>query len=1103
VLTPGIRTQLAERKAEIIEFLGRSTSAPLDDILPLQPASRDGHIAASFAQQRLLFLEQFAPGNSTFNLADFFRLKGKLNIDALEQSLIEIVRRHEGLRTTFSWVDDQPVQHISSVEAFKLVVEDLQGALDVQVQQRMRTVMEEPFDLFRGPLFRAVLLRVAAEEHLLCLVVHHIIFDGWSLGILRQELQQLYRATVTGEPCSLPEPSIQYADFAFSQRQWLQGQVLERELAYWKHALGGKLPVLELPMARPRPALQSYRGHTYEFVLPAILLQKLKALCQQEGVTLYMALLAAFKVLLYRYSQQEDILVGTPVSNRSRVELEGVIGCFVNTLVIRTLFSDDPPFREVLRRVRSKTLEAYAHQNLPFERLVEELSPERSLSHPPVFQVMFVLLVPQQPLALEELEVSEIRIPRTTSELDLSLHMREEADGLYGIFQYNRDLYDAETITGFVSHLQTLLESIVADPDRKVSRLPLLTGTERRQVLQLWNDTAADYPRDQCLHQLFEAQVERTPAAIAVAFADKKLTYQELNRRANQLARHLHDMGVGDGSLVALCLERSLEMLVAMLGVLKSGAAYLPLDPAYPPARRTYMMEDAQVSVLITQKQLLDALPPTDAQALCLDTDWEVIARHSGANLSSDIPTDMTGETSSEARAYVIYTSGSTGVPKGVEVLHRGVVNFLWSMRAQPGISEQDVMLAVTTLSFDIAVLELFLPLITGAQVVIVSREVASDGDQLARAITESRATMMQATPATWRLLLEAGWTGSPRLTVLCGGEALPLELARELQERSAALWNMYGPTETTIWSTVERVHAGAGAISIGRPIANTQLYLLDKHLEPVPVGVVGNLYIGGDGLARGYLKRPELTAERFVKNPFSQGEARMYKTGDLARYLGDGRVLFLGRSDHQVKLRGHRIELGEIEALLEEHPAVRQAVAAVRAESDGDQRLVAYVTPAAERPLAAAQLRSFLQQKLPDYMLPSHYVELDEVPLTPNGKVDRQALPAPDGARPELEASYVAARTPLEETIVGLWQDVLKIEQVGIHDNFFDLGGYSLLAIKLVSRLCDALQINLPPHIIFGRRTVAELAMAVVEHEVQQVDEATLAELIAGLEAQ
>jgi len=1092
-ITSELRDELARRKPAIADFLQAANLPQPTPLPPLRRIAREGRLALSFPQQRLWLIDQLSPGNAAYNIVGALRLIGQLDVRALERSFREIVQRHEALRTTFAVEDGQPVQRIAPASSFQLEVTDvrhLSGAeQEREVQQLVRAEALRPFDLAQDEMLRARLILRADQDAWLLIVMHHIAADGWSLGVLSHELEVLYPALLNGRSSPLPELPVQYADFAHWQRQWLQAEVLEAQLRYWKQQLRGSLPVIDLLTDRPRPATPSYRGALQSIVLPLDLVGALNELSRAEGATLFMTLLAAFKMLLRRYTGQDDLLVGTPIANRNQIELEGLIGCFVNTLVMRTRLdgvSGDPTFRELLRRVREVALAAYAHQDAPFEAIVEALQPERDASHSPLFQVMFILQ--NAPLKMTEwpgLTLAPIEFDPGTAKFDLTLTLWEKPTGMGVYFEYSTDLFEAETITRWMSHFQTLLYSVVRDPDQKLSRVSLLAEAERHTLLIEWNQRlteAAEAVQGRCLAELFESQVARTPDAVAVVFDDQALTYAELNDRADRLAAYLCTLGVGPDVLVGICVERSLEMLVGLLGVLKAGGAYVPLDPMFPRDRLAYMIDDAHLPVLITQQhlqaELVDDLLSASThqpQVVCLDQPWEPIAS-TPRSVEAVTPDNL---------AYVIYTSGSTGRPKGVQVVQRAVVNFLASMRVEPGLNAADTLLAVTTLSFDIAGLELFLPLVVGARVVIANSAVVADGPQLMALMEHSNVTVMQATPATWRLLIQSGWRGDRGLKILCGGEALPRELADQLLARCGELWNMYGPTETTIWSTVYQIQPGEGAISIGRPIANTQIYILDAHLQPVPIGVAGELYIGGNGLARGYFKRPELTAEKFIRDPFAApasgggregANARLYKTGDLARYHADGTIEFLGRIDHQVKIRGFRIELGEIETVLAQHAQVRQAVVVAREDTPGDKRLVAYLIARLPAP-SVTDLRSFLKEQLPDYMVPAAFVMLEAFPLTPNGKVDRKALPVAEGARPQLDANYVAPQTEIERSIAAIWQDVLKTDRVGIHDNFFDLGGHSLLIVQVHARLRSITPVPITIADMFRFPTIATLA--------------------------
>ena len=1102
VVTPALRAELIERKAEILTFLNNAGSSVRLKELPLQRVSRKGKLPLSFCQQRLWFLDQYEPDKSFYNIPFGLRLSGPLNIAALEQSLNEIIRRHEALRTVFPTVEGEPVQIITPSLNRSLPVIDLRDRPESEREEEARRLAGEearrPFDLARGPVFRTTLIRLGEDDHALVLAMHHIVSDGWSMGVLHRELSVLYQAFSHSQPSPLAELPIQYADYAVWQRQWLQGEVLEGQLSYWKKQLEGAPGVLNLPTDHPRPAVQSYRGARRSIELSKELSQGLKALSRKEGVTLFMTLLAAFQTLLYRYTRQEDVVVGSPIANRNRTEVEGLIGFFVNTLVLRTDLSGNPSFREVLHRVRKVALEAYEHPDLPFEKLVEELQPERSLSHSPLFQVMFVLQnAPAGHRELSGLTLSPVQLDNNTAKFDLSLSMTEQAGGIKGSLEYSTDLFDEATIIRMSGHFQTILEGIVTNPEQSVSDLPILTEAEKHQLLIEWNDTKGEYPRDKCIHRLFEEQVERTPDAIAVVFEDKKLTYRELNQQANQLAHYLKKLGVGAETLVGICVERSVEMIIGILGILKAGGAYIPLDPCFPKERLAFMWEDTQISVLLSQERRIETLPLFAGKLVCLDRDWEHIYRESNNNPDSGVI--------AENLAYVIYTSGSTGRPKGVQVPHYAVVNVLAHVREALGLNEQDTLPLVANICFDISVMELLLPLIAGARLVLVSSEVAVDGRRIEEMLGNWGITIMHATPATWRLLLQAGWNAVAKLTILCGGEALQSELAAQLVTKASSMWNLYGPTETTIYSSAAPYdpELTGGVVSIGRPIANTQLYIVDDHLQPVPIGVPGQLHIGGEGLARGYLNRADLTAESFIPNSFSkEAGARLYRTGDLARYLPDGNIEFLGRIDHQVKLRGFRIELGEIEAVLSEHSEIFQSVVLAREEAPGDKRLVAYVVASDRAAATANELRAYLKEKLPEYMVPSAFVFLDAMPLTPNGKLDRKALPAPDQNSAGSAEDYVAPRTPVEELIAEIWAEVFKLDKVGIHDNFFDLGGHSLLATQVVSRLRDGLRVELPLRTMFEKQTVEELAMVIAKIRVEKTEGDAVASILADIES-
>ena len=1420
-----------------------NSSATVSDRAPIARTARNGHLPISFSQERLWFLEQLEPDRALHNIPFAIRLEGKLDARALEHSLADIVRRHEPLRTVFKNENGRPLAVIEPADSFALPVTDLSPLpsteRDAIAQQLVAAEAQLTFDLARSPLLRGQLLRLAPEEHLLLLTVHHIACDGWSMGVLYRELAALYETRVSGRNFSLAELAISHADFASWQRDWLSGEVFETQLAHWKKQLASAPLALDLPTDHPRPAAQSYRGAMHFFTLPAKLSADLKALARREDVTLFMLLLGAFQVLLHRYSGQEDIVVGTPIAGRTRVETENLIGFFLNILALRSDLSGEPTFCELLQRVRRTALDAFAHQDLPFEKLVDALQLERDLSRSPLFQAMFILQnEPLRPLELAGLKLKPINVHNGTSKFDLQLSLEETNGGLGGFLEFNTDLFDESTAARMLGHFQTLLEAIVENPALKISTLPLLTTVEQKQF-SAWTDTSLNFPREKCVHELFESQATQTPDTVAVTCGDKQLSYRELNARADKLADELRARGVAPDVRVGICLERSLEMMVGLLAILKAGGCYVPLDPTYPQERLAFMLEDSQARVLLTQKKFQKNFHlNVDCQLLCIDS-----ARESR-------PQSEIRKPKSENLAYVIYTSGSTGKPKGVMVTHRNVVNFFAAMDRVLGV-EPGVWLAVTSISFDISVLELFWTLARGFKVVIhrdepralkpraqlskpkkidfslfyFASDAGNDSSDKYRLLTEGakfadennfaavwtperhfhqfgglypnpsvtsaalamitrrvqlragsvvlpvhnavriaeewavvdnlsggraaisiasgwhandfalarenysdrkeimlrdiemirkiwRGETMALTngfgqpidvkvfPApiqselpvwltssgsaeTFRLAGELGfnllthlsgqelehlakkieiyrdawrksgragegtvslmlhtfvwdddeacrekvrgplleylrtyrdlsqtalsvnrnpaakkfngdvepllkeaveryfdgcallgtpdvclklveklktvgvddiaclldfgidtetvlaslkflnevrersnsatnisrdesetnngqWRSLPEEIIhhsvthlqctpslagtllapeshqavrrlgklLLGGEALPVSLARQLREIfPGELINMYGPTETTVWSATQQVGEVGATIPIGRPIANTEIHILDRNFQPLPIGIPGELFIGGDGVARGYLNRPELTAEKFVANPFSNdANARLYRTGDLARWRADGTIEFLGRLDHQVKLRGHRIELGEIESALRRHEDVRECVVHVCETAPDDKRLVAYVVPHRTKEFNG-ELRRFLEPKLPDYMIPSAFVTLDKLPLTPNGKIDRKALPQPDTHRPALENTYVAPRTDVENTITQVWRELLRVENVGVHDNFFDLGGHSLLVVQAQAKLQAALAMDLPVVKLFQYPTISALA--------------------------
>ncbi len=1071
--------------AAAVEQAKQTGSAPVV-LAPITRVDRTDELPLSFAQERLWFLHQMEPESSAYHLFTGLRLHGPLNVPALERTLQEIVERHEILHTTFEIIDGRPRQRIAPFTP-SLPVTDLSALKDDEraaaVEQLAIETARTPFDLVHGPLLRTKLLRLGDEDHVLLFAMHHIISDGWSNTILVREVTTLYEAFNAGLPSPLPELSVQYADYAMWQREWLKGEVLEEHLAYWQQQLASA-PPLELPTDRPRPAVQTFNGAGLSFMLSRDLYTALSALSRRAGTTLYMTLLSAFALLMSRYSGQTDVVIGSDTANRARIETESLIGFFVNMLVLRIDLEGNPRFTELLRRVREVTLSAYAHQELPFEKLVEELHVPRELSRNPLFQVLFTLQnTARHYLQLPGVQLESVPAGGRPAKFDLTLAMRESDEGLFGVFEYNTDLFDESTVQRMAEHFETLLRAIVEDPQQSLSAFRMLPREERQRLLSDWAETGRAELDVECAHQMFEKHAAARPEAEAVQYDSTTLTYGELDRLSNQLANYLKSVGVGPDIPVALCLKRSPSMVIAVLGVLKAGGAYVPLDPEDPLERLSMILDETKAPVVLTESSLAERLPSHWGQTLCLDTDWDDVSAQ---------PADTRNSVQADNLAYVIYTSGSTGRPKGVMMTHRGLVNYLsWSTEAYR-VAEGRGAPVHSPLSFDLTVTSLLSPLCAGRTVTLQADEVAGVG--LTESLrSESGYSLVKITPAHLALLANSipeegtDWTNA----IVIGGEMLTAEALTPWRSKltETRFINEYGPTETAIGCCVYEVTAetalnGSG-VPIGRPITNIRLYALDTGFEPVPIGVAGELYIGGFGLARGYLARPDLTAESFVPDPFSdEPGARLYRTGDLVRYLPDGNFDFLGRRDQQVKLRGYRIELGEIESVLARHHAVRESVVAVREDVPGDKRLVAYIVAHDEQFNSALELRNYLNERLPDYMTPSAFVFLDSLPLTANGKIDRRALPSPDGARYESETEYVAPRTPLEEVLAGIWAELLFVDEIGVHDDFFVLGGHSLLATQLLARLLTMFKIELPLVAVFQYPTIAEFAEAVKSNE-------------------
>jgi amino acid adenylation domain-containing protein len=1071
-------------------FTQRTDKATALTAESLQPIGRHRRLPLSFSQERVWFIQQLYPSNLAYHFQSLLYFAGCLDVDALERSLGEIVRRHEIYRTTFPEIDGNPIQDIHPPVSVSLPVLNLQETPDHEreaaLQKRITEETRKPFDLNTLPLVRWTLVQLKVDEFVLIHVEHHLVHDGWSFNVFRRELLEIYKAFSVGEASPLPEPTLQFADFALWQRRWMAGEPAKRQLAYWQRQLRDSPSALALATDHARPPVPSFRGAAPRYAIPRALGDSLRALSRERGATLFMTMFAVFVALLYRYTQQEDILVATAVGNRRWKESEGLIGMVVNNAVLRTHLADNPKFTDLLDQVKNVALEAYANEDIPFDHVVRALNLKRDDSRNPIFQIMFSfhdapLIEPSLPeVNFKCIEV----ISNQSAKFDLNVIViprREQDPATFTlIWEYSSDLFEPDTIDRMAGHYFRLLEEIIADPSKRISDYAMVEERETQELLQSFNCTRRDYPHSKCVHELFETQVENAPDAIAVVFEDQQLTYRELNGRANQLAHYLRQRGVQPDTIVALCMERSIEMVAGILGVLKAGGAYLPIDPDSPAERRHFLLNDAQADLVLTQDELRLSFAGRTDEIVCLDSEGDKLSDQSHENLQHQVR--------GHHAAYVIYTSGSTGTPKGVVNVHSGLLNRLQWMQDAYRLTDVDRVLQKTPFTFDVSVWELLWPLISGARLVVARPGGHRDGAYLVQLIQSQRITTVHFVPSMLEVFLRESEVDrcTTLRQVVCSGEALSYELQQRFFDRSsAALHNLYGPTEASIevtaWECSRDSHLSV--VPIGRPIANTQIYILDPHLNPVPIGVAGELHIGGIGLARGYLNRRELTAEKFVANPFSdQPGARLYRTGDLARYLPDGNIEFLGRIDNQVKIRGFRIELGEIECVLAQHPAIQQAVLLAREDAPDDTRLVAYMVATAGSNPSASDLRSFLQNKLPDYMVPSAFVFLDSLPLSPSGKLDRKALPAPDHSRSELEDAFVAPRNPVEAILANIWAEVLNVEKVGIRDNFFNLGGHSLLATQVISRTRNAFSIEVPLHQMFDAPTIAEMATIITE---------------------
>jgi amino acid adenylation domain-containing protein len=1038
---------------------------------------------ASFAQQRLWFLDQLDPGTAAYNLPRAFRITGPLNVDVLTRAFQIVIERHASLRTVFDSVEGEARQIVLTDVPVEIPIIDLAGfPRGERESEALRLASEEgkkPFDLREGPLIRPILVRLEPETHFLVLVLHHIVTDGWSIALLFREVTKCYAALTKNEIPELPELTLQYTQYAQWQREYMSGEVLTKEVEYWKGRLAGAQTLLDLPTDHARPTTHSWHGSTEEFSLDGSILARLKALAQAESSTLFMVVMAAFQCLVWRYTNQESILIGTPIAGRNEVEIENMIGLFVNTLVFRGDFTNNLSFRDVIRQVRSFALEAYAHQDVPFEKLVEGLVPQRSLDTHPLFQVMFTFQnIPKQVFEIPGLQIKEMPFDAGIAKFDLSVEVWENSE-FHCQFEYNTDLFELSTIRRMLGHFEKLLTSVVEDPDLGVAQIPIMSIQERQQVLVDWNRTAADYPRDLLLHEAFESQVSCSPEATALLCTGQEWSYRQLNDQANRLAGRLIESGVMPGSLVGIFLERSAEMVVALLSVLKAGAAYVPLDPAYPLERLRFLIEDASLSSIVAHSSIRNRLP---------DNAHTVVAFDSDGGLSGRPTINPSTVVSSDQRAYVIYTSGSTGIPKGVEGTHRASMNrFSWMWRTYP-FKPGEVCCQKTNLGFVDSIWEIFGPLLAGVPNVIISQEAVRDPEEMLKVLASEHVTRIVLVPSLLRTLLDHAPNLQRRVPKLklwsCSGEVLPADLAKRFRAAfpEATLLNIYGSSEVAADVTChEVVNQDTGSsVAIGKPISNTQIYLVDESGDPVPIGIRGQIFVGGDNLARGYLNRPELTAERFVANRLTPEQSpRLYRTGDLGRFRSNGEIEYLGRVDSQVKLRGLRIELGEIEAILASYEEIQEAVVTVNGEEE-QQKLSAYLVVKDEAGPSAGELRRYLRTKLPEHMVPTSYWRVRALPLLASGKVNRGAL-LDCGGRPLVDTEEQAGpRNEVEAKLAEIWRELLQVPQVGMEQNFFELGGHSLLVLQVTARIRRMFEVELAVRSVFEAPTIAGLAREV-----------------------
>ena len=1083
-LTMPLKQKIKRFKSEIIVLLGnKENELPVNGYSPIAKTRVQPNYALSNAQRRLWVLDQLETGQNAYNIPEAIRITGSLNTIALEQALTQLLERHESLRTNFVLENGQPRQIIQPAGAFNLTINIWEHSDAATLSAYVQAHAHKVFDLTKDVLLKVELLELGDKEYILLFNMHHIISDGWSIGILFKELNVLYQAIDSGQSAKLAPLQIQYKDYAAWQHQLLSdNETMDALRTYWQEKLAN-LATLELPTDFPRPNVKTYQGTNLVYKFKEQLLSQLETLSRANGATLFMTLTAIVKILLYRYSGQEDIILGTPSAGRNHPDLHDQIGYYINTVVLRDHLAPNDSFTDTLVKVKQTALAAFERELYPFDQLVEELALDRDMSRSPIFDVMLVLQNNEQSeLKLGATKLSVLASPFEVSKFDLTINFAQGMDGLEMGIEYNTSLFKEATIGRMIQHLETLITNVLVNPSVAIGQVNILPNAEKELIQHTFNDTKADFPANKTIIDLFEAQVQKTPDKIAVIFDSDsnrdriQLTYKELNEQANRVGHYLRETyDIQPDDIIALQLDRSEWMIIAILGVMKAGGAYLPIAPDNPKARTEYMLRDSQAKVLLTDEATYEFVKAVENTSKI-----EVIEQIKGEKrINLQLETR-----NSKNLAYIIYTSGSTGMPKGVMIEHRALMNFLFSMQKTPGMEQQDILLSITNYTFDISILEFGLPLIIGAQLVVASSSQQKDVALLKSLIEKTKPTFLQATPSLWSILLSNDMGIFQKMKLLCGGEALPEQLAEKLLKAGNTVWNMYGPTETTIWSStlklVEKEH-----ISIGQPIANTDLYILAKDLTILPIGIAGELYIGGAGLARGYLNNPTLTAEKFIPHPFlpptpSKGgeRQRLYKTGDLARWLPDGNIEFLGRIDHQLKVRGYRIETGEIEEALLAHTDIQSAVVIGYKQEGQATELVAYLVSAPTIAIPSIEkLRSHLAQSLPAYMIPAYFVELESLPLNSSGKVNRKALPAPQATQLVAGTTYVAPRNKKEATLADIWESILQREGIGIHDNFFDLGGHSLKAIQLVGLVQQQLQIDINLSAIFKYPTIAAMA--------------------------